>query len=361
MASTLHAIQALDSLQLQLIVTGMHLDAAHGNRLKQIQKEGWVIDGIVKWPSTGGSSMRTAAQTGQAISELAILFDKLRSDIVLVVGDRVEAFAAAAAGSIGGRIVAHIHGGDRALGQVDDSLRHAITKLSHLHFPATKRSAERILRMGEDRSRIHRCGSPGIDNIKTAATRPGDLQDRYGVERGQFALLLLHPTEADESEEQQRAERILAALRSAGLRKIVTIAPNNDPGSAGILRCWQSHAAKHSFYRDVPRADFLGLLRDAALLIGNSSSGIIEAASFGTPVIDVGDRQKGRERGPNVQNVSFNANDLRQAIAIVWRGGRPGRFPARNIYGGQGAGRKIAGGLAGIVLDDRLRRKLISY
>src|SRR6476619_7563748 len=123
---------------------------------------------------------------------IARALERLESDVVLVVGDRVEAFAAAAAGYVSGKVVAHVHGGDRALGQVDDSLRHAITKLAHVHFPATRQSAERILRLGEDRWRVHRAGSPGIDGIVELATRETTVPKPY-------ALLVLHPTSADDA------------------------------------------------------------------------------------------------------------------------------------------------------------------
>src|SRR5437016_8842301 len=179
MTSTLRAIAETPSLQLQLVATGMHLDRNHGDSLRQIRREGWKVDAVVPWPA--GDPDRLAINAGMAMSKLAATFDRLKSDVVLVVGDRVEAFAAAAAASISGRIVAHVHGGDRALGQVDDSLRHAITKLAHLHFPATKQSAARILKLGEDRWRIHRAGSPGIDQIRQLATDSGMPKHRFAL------------------------------------------------------------------------------------------------------------------------------------------------------------------------------------
>ena len=150
----------------------MHLDRSRGYSLDAIRRAGWDVDRVVPWnPKRSITASGTARATGDAISGLARAFDELGSDVVLVVGDRVEAFAAAAAGHIGGRVVAHVHGGDRAAGQVDDSLRHAITKLAHVHFPATPASAERILRLGEDRWRIHRVGAPGIDGIRAGSGR----------------------------------------------------------------------------------------------------------------------------------------------------------------------------------------------
>ena len=361
MSSTLRAIQAIDAVQLQLVVTGMHLHPKHGQSIRQIQNEGWKVDAVVPWEAVANTPAMVASEAGRAMAGLAEVLDRLDSEIVLVVGDRAEAFAAASAGHIGGRIVAHVHGGDRALGQVDDSLRHAITKLAHLHFPATAQSAERIRKLGEDRWRVHRVGSPGIDGIIQSATPRALMFKRYGWVSGSFALVVLHPTEADDLLEEHRAKMLLRAIRVARIKSIVAVAPNNDPGSTGILRCWENSDMGLQFHRDLPRADFLGLLRDTAVLIGNSSSGIIEAASFGTPVIDVGDRQKGRERGPNVRNVPFQIGSLQKAISAVWNRGVPARFPGSNVYGDGATGEKIANILARVTLDDRLRRKLIAY
>lgn len=360
MELTLRAIQRTPGLRLQIVATGMHLDPRHGGGLTQIQSRGWKVDAVVPWPPAP-TAEKTAARTGEAIAGLSDAFARLASDVVLLVGDRVEAFAAAAAGHISGRVVAHVHGGDRALGQVDDALRHAITKLAHLHFPATAASAARIARLGEDRWRIHRGGSPGLDGIRTLACSRPVVAGNYGVTPKQFALLALHPTDPVEAAEERRASMVLRAVRQSGVEEVLVIGPNNDPGAAGILRAWRTSDRQIAFHPDVPRRDFLGLLRDTAFLIGNSSSGIIEAASFGTPVIDVGDRQLGRERSENVRNVPFRQDDLRRAIASVWRGGRPTVFPRRNVYGGGGAGARIARTLASVELDDRLRRKLISY
>ena len=351
MQSTLTAIRNHPRLKLQIIATGMHLSAKHGRTVRSIRDSGWAVDATVPWSSSDES--QNAVATGRAIAGIATKLDLLKSDIVLVVGDRVEAFAAAAAGHISGRIVAHIHGGDRALGQVDDSLRHSITKLAHLHFPATIASRNRILKLGEDRWRVHQVGSPGIDGILTQAASA-----EIG---GRFALLVLHPTGVDESVEQARAQMVIDSVRRIGFDHIVIVFPNNDPGSQGIIRCWDSVAGTITLYRDVPRPEFLGLMRDTSVLIGNSSSGIIEAASFGTPVVDIGERQLGRERSANVIHVPFDRRRITSELRRIWNGGNPLRCAKKNLYGGDGAGRRIAELLAKQILNSRLRRKLISY
>jgi len=352
MRPVLDAIRRHRQLTLQLVVTGMHTQSRHGNTAKSIRAEGWKIDALVKWPAAPS----LAKSTGAAIAALASQFARLKPDIVLIVGDRVEAFAAATAAHLAGIIVAHVHGGDRALGQVDDSLRHAITKLSHIHFPATRESARRIARLGENSWRIHHLGSPGIDGIlKAARSFPGTTPKT-------FALLVLHPADADKKLEHRRAFAILRTLLANGPEQIVIIYPNNDPGSAGIIRAWDS-AQKNPrclIHRDIPRPHFLGLMRDAAFMIGNSSAGIIEAASFGTPVIDVGPRQKGRQRSANVHTVSYSPLALRRVITTLWNNGHPRRSTAPNVYAGPNTGTRIAAALARVRIDSRLRRKLIS-
>jgi UDP-N-acetylglucosamine 2-epimerase (non-hydrolysing)/GDP/UDP-N,N'-diacetylbacillosamine 2-epimerase (hydrolysing) len=353
MRSTLEAICAHRKLQLQLVATGMHLDPTRGGGVDQIRADGWTIDRVVPWPAPA-TQVESAVGTGEAMAALARAISDLKTQIVLVVGDRVEAFAAAAAGHLSGCVVAHVHGGDRALGQVDDSLRHAITKLAHVHFPATSRSAGRVARLGEDGWRIHRVGSPGLDDVRAHIV----------PRKGHTALVVLHPVDADESVEFERARTVLRAVSSFPFDRVAIVYPNTDPGAAGIVRCWHRHAtgARFELFPDLPRPQFLGLLRGATMLVGNSSSGIIEAASFGTPVIDVGPRQLGRERSKNVTSVPYSEAAIQRALARIWNDGRPKLFRGRNVYGGGGAGRRIAEVLARLDLHDpRLRRKLIAY
>jgi GDP/UDP-N,N'-diacetylbacillosamine 2-epimerase (hydrolysing) len=428
MVRALRAIREHPELELQIIATGMHLDPVRGSSVKEIEAAGLRVDEVVGWggggeetarqggegtrgggPGVGGRGglnvqLRTLKRqreeggqespglgetTGVAMGGIALALEKLQSDVVLVVGDRVEAFAAAAAGHLAGRVVAHVHGGDRALGQVDDALRHAITKLAHVHFPATKLSAERIRRLGEQAWRIRRVGSPGVDGIVEDAAGWGDVvrwrslnveHRPLDIQRRGYALLVLHPADGDEEAEYRRAGLVLRAVLAAGVAGVVVVYPNNDPGSGGIVRCWEELVESRGVHgtgrqkdrarglgfgvqilRNVPRGVFLGLMRHAAVMVGNSSSGIIEAGSFGTPVIDIGPRQEGRERGGNVRHVSYQAKAITAAVRAVWNGGRPRRVRGGNVYGGAHAGRRIAQTLAKLQIDRRLMRKIIAW
>ena len=350
MEQTLRRLRDDRRTELQLVVTGMHLSREHGRSIDTIRRQGWTIEATVPW--RGGP----AEATGRAIAGLTAVQKKLRPDVVLVVGDRVEAFAAATAGHLDGRIVAHVHGGDRALGQVDDALRHSISKLSHVHFPATAASGRRLVRLGEDAWRVHVVGTPGLDGVeRTAGNVPAEAGPRYG-------LVVLHPDDGDDATQAARAKRLLAAMRRAGVDRGVIIYPNNDPGWRGIAGVWASpDRPGWTVHRDLPRAEFLRLLGGAGLLIGNSSSGIIEAASLGKWVINIGPRQQGRERSANVIDADWDAAALTQAIAAAWNDGRPKRFTGRNVYGSGDAGRRIADLLATLPLDAQVRQKLIAY
>jgi UDP-hydrolysing UDP-N-acetyl-D-glucosamine 2-epimerase len=358
MRRALIAIRDHPKLTLQTVATGMHLDRRRGRSLDLIARDGFRVDRVVGW-KTSDDPDGTAVATGRATGALAAVFGELRSDIVLIAGDRVEAFAAASAAHISGRIVAHVHGGDRALGIVDDSLRHAITKLAHLHFPATKLAAQRIRRMGEDGWRVHRVGSPGIDGFDRDAV--SSSVEIAGVAPSRFALLVLHPADVDDVLECRRARMVLRETCRVGFDRVVIVYPNNDPGSGGIVRCWDKSATVNIAFRNLDRGRFLTLLRDAAVLVGNSSSGIIEAASFGTPVVDIGHRQLGRERSRNVKHVEYHPAAIRDALGRIWNRGHPRRWWGINVYGRSGSAGRIASVLATVKLDNRLRRKLIAY
>lgn len=299
---------------------------------------------------------------GGGISRFGRSFERLAPDWVVILGDRIEAFAAASAASIGGLAVAHIHGGDRAEGVADEAMRHAITKLAHLHFPATKESADRIIKMGERPQHVHITGSPAIDGLSevTAIDDAGFIE--YGAPE---AIILMHPVgRTDEQEEAVMSDIITASLSSIPGR-ILILHPNFDPGRDGTLRAITSAIDKRITARThIPRPAFLALLKRLAhsqgVLIGNSSAALIEAAALKLPAIDIGPRQSGRERPTNVINSAGEHPDqVSRAIAAAQK---LNRASITHPYGDGHSGPRIAALLAGTNPNDpKLLRKHCTY
>ncbi len=361
MRRTLAAIAEHGSLELQTIVTGTHTHPSRGNTAVDIPRAGIRVDRVIRWKDES-DAVTIARETGRVSAKLVDAFEQLETDIVLIVGDRVEAFAAASAGHLSGRIVAHVHGGDRAMGQVDDALRHAITKLAHVHLPATPQSAKRILRLGEDRSRVVIVGAPGIDGIrKDAASRAELVAAGLDYAALTFNLLLLHPTDDSDAAERRRTNVLIESLARQSDRTIVALLPNTDPGARGIADALHDAVAKGQIHllTHASRRLFLGLMRDCRLMVGNSSAGIIEAGSFATPVVDIGPRQRGREHGKNVISATWSGSSILRAVKRAERESRS--RVTDNPYDLGGAAGRIISTLLRVPLTSEFRRKLIRY
>ncbi len=359
LCSPMRAIAEHPRLRLQLVVTGMHLLKRFGHTVDQIVADGWRIAARIPMQRGDDDPLDQAAGLARGVEGLARFFEQARSDIVVVLGDRIEALAGALAAVTTGRCVAHIHGGDVAAGDFDESLRHAITRLAHLHLAATRRSARRIVRMGEQPWRVHLVGAPGLDRARELLQQT----PRPPAPTGQ-TLVVQHAYGRPAEVERRTALMILDALAAAGLRRIV-LYPNTDRGHRGVLRAIEQHRRRWGpqqveVHRSLPRDDYLRLLIRCDLLIGNSSSGIIEAPLLGVPSIDVGTRQAGREPGGrSVLRVPERPRAIRDAIARARRM-RP-RRGGRSVYGDGRAGQRIADVLARVSLTPELLRKQITY
>jgi GDP/UDP-N,N'-diacetylbacillosamine 2-epimerase (hydrolysing) len=375
----MRAVQGTHGLALQVVVTGMHLAREFGHTVDEVVADGFPIAARVPTVPREDTNAAMAASVGTGVRGMAAAFARLRPHVVLVLGDRVEAFAAATAAALSNLVVAHVHGGDRAQAGYDDYMRHAITKMAHLHFAATPQSARRIRRLGERPDCIWVVGAPGLDEIRTAELPPiGDLLRRYlGIESAghtsavdRYLLVVQHPVSTRAAAAAREMLATLGAVRDVGLPALV-IYPNSDPGARamvsattkGVRNLFQERFLTPFLVPSVPRADYLGLLKHAAALVGNSSSGIIEAPSFKTPVVNVGDRQAGRERATNVVDVA----PMRAAVAAGIRKAltdpafRRRLARCRNPYGDGHAGERIARILAGVPLGEELRLKSITY
>ena len=332
LAPVMHAIDQHAKLSLQCVVAGMHLvtgthrDIAFPIAAKvRVQK-----------PDRVGRH-HDAVATGRGVSVFAEAFAQLQPDVVLVLGDRIEAFAAASAASIAGLRVAHLHGGDRAEGVADEAMRPAITKLAHLHFPATAQSKKRLIRMGEPPEAIFNHGSPAVDGLNHIAPAAD------AAKGGARVIVMQHPVGDDDATERKRMRDTLLAT-SRFPRLVMT--PNHDPGRNGILRA--IHDAEVEPVDHLPREQFIAQLKAARLIVGNSSVGLIEAAVCKTPAVNLGPRQAGRECPNSVVSCSYGKRPIVGAINRALQLD-PQRF--RHPYGKSDTGPRIADTLAKINLD----------
>ncbi|MEM9064939.1 MAG: UDP-N-acetylglucosamine 2-epimerase [Planctomycetota bacterium] len=308
--TVMRSIQARADCELIVIAAGSHL-IQPALTFREVKADFEVADSVPMQVAGRRGRLEDAEAVGRGISRFVRSFRALEPDWVVVLGDRIEAFAAASAASIGWIGVAHLHGGDRAEGVADEAMRHAITKLAHLHLPATDDSRERILRMGERPEQVHTVGSPAIDELSTI----DPLDDSAFTELGSpEVVFMFHPVGRHDEEEELAASQILSALD--GLPALA-LHPNQDPGRSGIVRAIDASAIPAREH--MARAAFVGLLKRLAstggILVGNSSAGLIEAAALTLPVVDIGPRQSGRLRPENVVHADAERTPaVREAI-----------------------------------------------
>ena len=303
----LNEIKKSPNLELILIVTGMHLSKKHGNTIDFIKKDGFKIDAIIGLSHFRDKNVDISTALGEYIINFSKIFQKFQPDINFIIGDRDEMLASAIAASHMNIINAHLAGGDKS-GGIDEYNRHAITKLSNIHFANTVNSKKRIIKMGEDPKYVFLTGSPVIDDIfaKKITEKPA-LEKKIGKKiTGNEILLIQHPVT---TQPKQAEKQIASTLNAIVSLKIPTFAirPNLDSEYKKIFKKLQTFSKKYKFievHSSFPRSDFLGLLKNCGILIGNSSSGIIEASCFSIPVINIGIRQKGRDGDKKVIEVN---------------------------------------------------------
>lgn len=358
----LEAIRSAPGLALQLFVAGGHLSKRLGGTVSRIEADGWTITDRVETLDESDAPEDLAVGAGAGVAGFARAFARHRPDLVVVLGDRIEMLAAAVAALPLTIPVAHIHGGEVTEGAIDEQIRHAMTKLSHLHFPAAEPFARRILQMGEEPWRVHCCGAPGLDRLPRLAIVPrAELAARVGLPlRKPTLLVTLHPVTLEPEDTATHAEELAAALARADGDVIIT-SPGADTAHLTIVRRLEALAATRPATRMVPSLGedtYCSLLREADVMVGNSSSGLIEAPSFGLPVVNIGSRQQGRLRAANVIDVGHGREEilagLRRALDPAFRQSLVG---LRNPYGDGHAAPRIVRILADVELGRRLVRK----
>lgn len=364
----LELLQKDERFELSIIVTGAHLSEKFGYTKKYIEQDGYrIIAEINNLVEKNDKSARIFS-IGNQINPLAEVLNRERPDIVLVVGDREEAITTTMVCAYLDIPVAHIAGGDIAKdGNIDNSTRYAASKYAHIHFTILEAHKQTLLRLGEDEWRIFNVGNPALDKfIGTINLTLEDINQKLGCNIDEdFILVIYHPIITAFDKEAQYARELFSALKATG-KFIVMNSPNSDAGYEEILKemdVFTSTYDKVYYFKNLPRDIYVNLMRLASVMVGNSSSGIIEAPSVGLPVVNVGDRQRGRFHADNVLFVDPVATEITQAISVQRSKGKR-NINDKNIsnpYGDGHSSKKILDILSQISLNSKLIHKNITY
>ena len=308
-----------DKLTLKLIVTGSHLSKLYGNTVDEITGDGFRIDeriDILKYEST---PLGTCKMIGLAVSEFAENFEKSRPDLLLVLGDRYGIFAAGTAAAGLGIPIAHISGGDVTLGAADEFFRHSLTKMSALHFPSCEEYEKRVIAMGEEPQRVFNVGGLGDENVRNMKLRTKEELEKVinFTLRKQYFLVTYHPETAGEIDISSDIKNLFKALECFPDYKIIFTLANADAGGAFINEMINEYTSAHEntiAFASMGLLNYLSAMRDCAGVIGNSSSGIAEAPTFGVPTVNIGTRQKGRVRCASIIDCDTGFEDIETAI-----------------------------------------------
>jgi GDP/UDP-N,N'-diacetylbacillosamine 2-epimerase (hydrolysing) len=366
MESTLQLVKACDALQLGLVVTGTHLSERFGCTVREIEESGLPIAARISTDIDECTVLAMSRSVGQVIVGISEVIERERPDLLTVIGDRGEMLAAAAAALHMGTPVVHLHGGERS-GTIDESIRHAITKLSHWHFVATEEARQRVIRLGERPECVWVTGAPSLDDIRKLREIPrAVVAEALGIAAtDRFAIVLFHPVVQEIENAGEQTSNLIAALRAELLSnhiRIIWLAPNSDAGSGAIANeVARGAASSQGFIQAVShlrRDEFIGALNYAEVLIGNSSAGIIESASVGVPVVNIGSRQQGRERNINTHDCGYDTLEIRGAIRSALN---HGRYATENRYGHGDSGERIVELLKALPNDRKVLNKLITY
>lgn len=360
LAGTLRRAWQHPSLEVSIHVTGMHLSTSHGYTVRDIETSGLPIGARIAVDMDTNTGAGMANALGHQLLGLVASLQTFRPHLVLLLGDRGEMMAGALAAAHLNIPIAHIHGGERS-GTVDESIRHAISKLAHYHFTATETAKERLIRMGESPSHVFVTGAPGLDDIAgSAAPNKKELCRQVGLDPNRpVALVIYHPVLQTADQAGAEMACVLEGTREAGVQ-ILCFAPNADAGNQAIREKISAHSRRPDFkvVTHMDRPSYLSWLASAEVLVGNSSSGIIEAASVGLPVINVGDRQNARERNTNTTDVVISRAAIFEAVS---RAIAKGRYPSNNLYGDGRSGERIVELLSSLPLSLDLLKKSNAY
>lgn len=365
--TALRAIERHPELELQLVVAASALLDRYGTAVQYIEQDGFQIAARVHMVLEGGNLAAMAKTTGIGLLELSTVIDNLKPDVVVTVADRFETMATAVAAAYMNVPVAHVQGGE-VTGSIDEKVRHAVTKLADLHFVSSTRAAERVIKMGEDPEAVFVTGCPSIDlAAEVLCSDPsldfdpfakyGGVGDVVDLSDG-YLVVMQHPVTTEYELARRQVEETLYAVRDIGL-PVLWFWPNVDAGTDGTsngIRAFREREKPRGFhfFKNMAPADFLRLLYNSRCLVGNSSVGVRECSFLGVPVVNIGTRQHGRDRGANVLDVGY---DRAAITAAIERHLTNGRYPQDFLYGDGHAGERIAHllAMAPLRIEKRLR------
>lgn len=309
--------------QVQLCVTGMHLSPEFGLTYKQIENDGIKINKKVEMLLSSDSALGVSKSIGLGVIGFADAFSELKPDLVLLLGDRFEIFSAATAAMIAKIPIAHCHGGEATEGLIDEPIRHSITKMSHLHFTSTEEYRKRVIQLGEQPSRVFNVGALGIENInKLKLLNKLDFENSIGFKLLKYTFLItFHPVTLEKSTAEEQFKNLLSALKNFSNTTIIFTMPNADNDGRVIIDLIKDFVANNKSisvaFTSLGQLRYLSAIKHADVVIGNSSSGLIEVPSFKKPTINIGDRQRGRVFGSSVINCRPNKKDIIDSITYA--------------------------------------------
>ena len=356
--NVIDVISDFKNLNYSTIVTGGHLSDTNDKSLRYIKKDNIKIDEKIRFEILN-KKYSWSFYIGKAISKFSVALDKIKPDIALIFGDRVETLSFCMTCAYMNIPIAHVQAGDKS-GHIDDSARYAIAKLAHIHFASCEDSVQRLIKLGEQKFRIFNTGAPQLDNIM----RDSKIKNQENLnffKKHKFILLIFHPIMSELKNLESYVDNIVRACLTTKM-KIVTIFPNTDLGSDQIIKVIKKFKKNITTYKNLEREKFLFLLRNCTFLVGNSSAGILESPSFKKPTINVGNRQRGRPQSENIINSDYSKQSIINAIKIL----KSKKFQSslakvKNIYGDGKSGKKICKILDKIVINKKWTDKEITY
>ena len=354
-------------LTLQIIATGMHLSPEFGLTYCEINQDGFEIDRKIEMLTSSDTPVGIAKSMGLGLIGFADALNELKPDLIVVLGDRFEIFAAVSAALVARIPVAHLHGGESTEGLIDEAIRHSITKMSHLHFVATAEYRERVTQLGEQPDRVFLVGGLGVDNIKrTKLLNRSDLETSLGFKLAQKNLLItFHPVTLENATAAEQLAELLAALADLKDTQLIFTLPNADTNGRALIKMIEQFAAQHSnahAYTSLGQVRYLSCIAQMDGVVGNSSSGLLEVPSFGKATINIGDRQRGRLQATSVINAAPTRKNITKALKKLYSADfQMSLSKVSSPYGEGGASEKIIAIIKSMKLEDILIKSFYDF